>query len=135
MVEICIPHWEVAFPGNFYHINENVMLFKSADVVTKAAKVDLLPKRCVLKYTDHAVDIVTFLGRNDKYLGFALRNKGDLKCIVQPAWLILADDGDTCHTCLEDVIDTVPLRVKRAKSGGTVGYSYWFSTRRKDTIL
>lgn len=134
LADICYPHWEMALEGNFYAIGCDY-LYKAVEVIKGKAKPDLLPKKSSVKYEDDHMALVIFSGRNDKYLGFALRNKANFHTIMQTSWMLLSDNGTTPHTGLEDLVDIAQLKLKRAVSGGDIGYSYWLSTRRKDTIL
>lgn len=128
ITETCYPHWAVMPDGAFYQIGDYDYMYRMADPV--------LPRKCTLKFEDNHVAFAVFYGRNEKYLGFVLHAKSDLFVpIVQPQWVMLTDSTSHNHNTPKPVVDFAPMRMVKCLNDGSLGASYWLSTRRKDTCL
>lgn len=122
------PHWRYCDVSEFTDINGDYLY-----LVPESSP----PKKCVIRYEDENVVVVSFLSKGTDVSGFAVRvlREDGFAIIDQQHAVMLADLDSTRHWDPKYVVDTPNIRVIKAQADGSVGVSYWVSVKRKETCL
>ncbi len=134
-VDFYYDNWSDATPGCFSLLGERDFLYRVTP--KKSDKPTDLPKKYTTKFENEHVEFVVFFGKNERYLGFGFHAKVALSPFHQQQHVMFVDSKSVGkHEGIEYLVeDFTQMFLARSKTDGPIGYSYWLSTKRKESIL